>query len=586
MRQTKKKITSQVSWNFQPVSPESYHEGRNERFHVINNRRYNSHGQRIFRDLQLFSGIGGGSLGFKDALVEYGGETGRFENIIGIDADPGACQNYEAITGSKSVCMDLFSREQFIAFHGVEPPEGWREVTGRDLLAACGYIYPDVIFTSPPCKGFSGLLPERSAKSAKYQALNELTIRGIQLCLNAFQDDLPSLFILENVPRIRTRGKFILKRIEKLLESHGYAVSPQERRVYDAGAFGGLGATRKRFLLVARLTTKVSNFLHLPEAHPLKTIGNVLEQLPLPGDLVAGGPMHKIQKLAFKTALRLALIPAGEDWRSLKRIDYTKLRLFNMDSSVSVDIGNMELNINSENGKTNLYRVQRYDEPAGCVTGSAGPSNGGTCIADPMLKERDSRHPGVYRVVPNNEPSPCITGTRFGSGAPAYSDKRTAKEAMDLLLGCSPRAGTYGVQEWDETGKTVTGSCDVHAGTASVADPRTPNDNERGIWIIISEDGTWHRPLTTYELAMLQGFPTHLQDGRPFQLIGSKKDQKWREWIGNAVPPRAAQAIAEQMMATLMASEQNEFLMTWNEVWVSPVIQSMIYDEPVVSWVH
>lgn len=29
---------------------------------------------------------------------------------------------------------------------------------------------------------------------------------------------------------------------------------------------------------------------------------------------------------------------------------------------------------------------------------------------------------------------------------------------------------------------------------------------EAGKWIIISPDGTWHRPLTTFELAMLRGF--------------------------------------------------------------------------------
>ncbi|MEV2910833.1 hypothetical protein ABNF65_20025 [Paenibacillus larvae] len=54
---------------------------------------------------------------------------------------------------------------------------------------------------------------------------------------------------------------------------------------------------------------------------------------------------------------------------------------------------------------------------------------------------------------------------------------------------------------------------------------------------------------------MLQGFPRFLSDDRPFQLIGRNRDNKWREWIGNVVPPKAAQMIAEEMLVTLLAKD-------------------------------
>lgn len=577
-----------LSWNFKPIPPETF---RSKPAGASQQRPRDSFGTRVYRDLQLFAGIGGGSLGFKTARGEYGGELGRFENIIGIDADPGACLNYEQITGSTAVRMDLFSRKQYIDFHGIEPPEHWREITGYDLLEACGFVYPDVVFTSPPCKGFSGLLPEKSANTKKYMALNELTIRGIELCLEAFQDNLPGLFIMENVPRIRTRGKHILKRIEKLLEKHGYILAPEEQRVYDAGAFGGLGQTRKRYLMVARLIGRVHNFLHLPERKPLRTLGEIIEDLPFPGDVVAGGPLNRIQNLAFKTWKRLALIPAGGDWRDLNLVDYEKLRLLHVDDSAHAEddrISNLSLQING-NGKKNLYRVQRINDAAACITGSAGPSNGAACFSDPCLKEREGRHPGVYRIIRTDEPSPCVTGTRFGSGAPAMSDPRV-----------SSRAGRYTdqfrMQDPRKPAATVTGVTDVQSGAQLVADQREsavaytktlqnssfPAEDDRGVWIIIAEDGTWHRPLTTFELAMLQGFPQQLRDGRPFQLMGSSSDAKWREWIGNAVPPKTAAAIAEEMLVTLMASENDEFLMSWNDIWVSPDADESVEQR----WIH
>lgn len=105
---------------------------------------------------------------------------------------------------------------------------------------------------------------------------------------------------------------------------------------------------------------------------------------------------------------------------------------------------------------------------------------------------------------------------------------------------------------------------------AAVADPRVPGDREAGTWVIIAEDGTWHRPLTTYELAMLQGFPQHLPDGRPFQLEGCS-DAKAREYIGNAVPVQAAEAMGNVILIAMASAEAGvTFELSWDPVWVLP----------------
>jgi len=80
-------------------------------------------------------------------------------------------------------------------------------------------------------------------------------------------------------------------------------------------------------------------------------------------------------------------------------------------------------------------------------------------------------------------------------------------------------------------------------------------------------DGTWHRPLTTYELAALQGFPV----GPDFEMDGTSHTS-WRERIGNAVPPPAAQAIAGVMgQVLLLAATGTTFTLASTPIWVREV---------------
>nr|WP_246309271.1 DNA cytosine methyltransferase [Paenibacillus frigoriresistens] len=580
----------------------------------------------------LFGGIGGGALGFEGARAEYMGKIAKFQNICSIDADPVVCKNYEKITnGGKSIQMDLFDRQQYTDFFGKEPAADWHEATPWDIWQAFGEQVPDVIFTSPPCKGFSGLLPEKSASTKKYQALNLLTIRGIDISLAACRDyggELPALFLLENVPRIMSRGKKILDRIKATLQKYGYVVNDE---THDCGEIGGLGQHRKRYLLIARNEQRMSSFVYKPEKKPLKTIGDVIGKLPLPGDEVNGGPMHRVPMLQRKTWERLAFIPAGGDWRDLEKVEFEKYRLEHAPraGAWAVDDWNETgrtvtggAGVGRSNGLSavndprtgfkngthaSIYRVSKSDEPAPTVTGAMRPNNGSLCVGDPRLNERESRHPGVYRIVRADETAPCVTGTRFGSGAIAIADPMLntrsqrypgtfrvedwnesantilgqtdvqcgAPSINDPRLGCAPRSGSYGVQKWDEPATTVTGSGDVHSGSTAIADPRIPDHNERCVMVIIAEDGTWHRPMTTYELAALQGFPSHLPDGRPFQLEGCS-DAKAREYVGNAVPPDAAQGMANViLMAMVLSSIGTAFTLSWDEVWVAPSEKEM-----------
>ena len=630
----------------------------------------------VYRALHLFSGIGGGSLGFKQARFNWRGVVGRFENVLAIDSDPGACESYRKITGGGIECWDLFSRDQYRRFHGCEPPEGWREITPADISEACNGVAPDVVFTSPPCKGLSGLLPQASAKLDRYQALNELTLRGIKLLLDAFRDQPAKVFLLENVPRIKSRGKHLLKNIVVLLQSAGYAV---DLRDHDCGELGGLGQRRKRFLLIARHQKSIKPFIYQPASQPLKTIGDIIGHLPMP-DCAESGPMHRLPRLKWLTWLRLALIPAGGDWRDLQKISPDEYRIFcepawgTTGGPYSVQdwqrpgatvTGNCRITgsspacvadprvksdarsgyqqvapwgetagtvtaasrVSKSNGvaviadprlnhepRPGVYRVLDINETSGAVTGGAGVglSNGPQAIADPRLHKNKSNYngsPGLYGVNSWDGQMPAVTGmarvscsntptaiadprlpeskgvytnryrvVRWNSHAPTVTGDTDiqcgAPSIEDPRLGCEPYAGSYGVQGWNKTSLTVSGSMDLHAGAAAISDPRIPDQNDRPDPppVIIALDDTWHRPLTTLELAALQSFPVRLEDGSPLVLAG-KSDSKWREWIGNAVPPAAARAIAASIgTALLQADAEETFVLGMTDIWVRPQV--------------
>lgn len=624
-----------------------------------------------FTEFHLFCGIGGGALGAASARATWLGCYGSIRTLGGIDFDPAACADFERFTGIPATCLDLFDREQYTAFHGKQPPPEWREAMPEDIFRAAGGVCPDIIFSSPPCKGFSGLLPSASAGSEKYQALNRLTTRAVRLTLEAFAHDLPAVFLLENVPRIRTRGADLLEEIKRLLHGHGYRVTDSD---HDCGEIGGLGQRRKRYLMIARNPKKLAPFIYQPPKRPLKTIGDVIGPLALPDD-PSLGPMHRLPRLKWLTWLRLALIPAGGDWRDLQKITPEEYRIAHVphgggpwgvqdwnepgatvtgSSSVkgSNAVAVADPRINSDSAYfPRAYQVDNMDAPARTVTGGQTPSAGGISIADPRLNEKVGYNgsPGLYGVNAWDQPAKAVTGgmrvpcsntpaaiadprvpekggrhfshlrvngwvepgntvtgsTHVANGAPSIGDPRlhhvprpgvyrilrmdeTAptvtcgagvgtsngpQAVADHRLGCIPRGNTkgpLGVQKWEKPSATVFGSLDVHAGPAALADPRIPGNNERPDPppVIVALDGTWHRPLTTLELLALQSFPVRFADGSPVVLTG-KSDSKWRERIGNAVPPDASRGIHEQILLAMVQHIAGEtYTLGTTPVWV------------------
>ncbi|MCO5109982.1 MAG: DNA cytosine methyltransferase [Burkholderiaceae bacterium] len=398
----------------------------------------------------LFGGSGAGAAGFKDADPSIGSIKGRMVVLGGMDVDRLACADFKMLTGVEQACVDLFSLEQYRAWNGCMPPEGWREATVDTVRAAAQWQAPDIVFLSAPCKGFSGLQSPTRAATAKYVALNELTLRGVWLMLEAFGDDLPGLIVFENVPRIATRGRYLLDQIIGMLQHYGYAVA---ETTHDCGELGdGLGQSRRRYLMVARLVRKVPPFLYEPPKRPLRSVGEVLGHMPLPGDPL-GGPMHRMPGLAWKTWVRLAFVEAGSDWRSLNRL--------------RVENGHLADYLLVPAMHHGVLGVNRWEEPTGVVASASRPANGAFSVADPRFEPsaawKDGQALGVRRW---GEPTGTVAGqTGPLQGAYSVADPRHG--------GPAKHSNEFRIVPWADAARAVTSA---HGSGQAVADPRGGDD--------------------------------------------------------------------------------------------------------------
>lgn len=235
----------------------------------------------------------------------------------------------------------------------------------------------------------------------------------------------------------------------------------------------------------------------------------------------------------------------------------------------------------------NVYRVVRWDGTASTVTAGTAPSSGGLAVADPRAGE-GWRGKGKYRVTRFDEPGGAvIAASTTGNGAFAVADPRAALRRGD---GAYLTSGHYGVVPWGAPAGAVTGAAGHDNGPFNVADPREvalagelPAGDRRLVAIIRALDGTWHRPFTTLELAALQSL---VDPGEPLELSGTS-DSAWREWIGNAVPPYAAEAIASVMgRALLLAMSGETFALDAMPVWVRPLGVAVAVDVPAEGWIQ
>jgi site-specific DNA-cytosine methylase len=186
--------------------------------------------------------------------------------------------------------------------------------------------------------------------------------------------------------------------------------------------------------------------------------------------------------------------------------------------------------------RADAYGVQGFQREAATITAHFKVDNSRAAVADPRLV-----HP-EYVVLSYEETKRIVDGEVQIPFAIVDPEFPTEPLAIVESLESPPfRWVEHVTESVTKAGKVVR---------------KVKRVRETVALVLISADGTWHRPLTTLELAVLQAFPAEhkgkpLDFGVPPGARGDVATTRAREVVGNAVPPAVARAMAEQMLLSL-----------------------------------
>lgn len=158
--------------------------------------------------------------------------------------------------------------------------------------------------------------------------------------------------------------------------------------------------------------------------------------------------MHRIPALQWKTRVRLALVEAGKDWRSLDRL--------------AIEDGYLRDFVIVPEAFSGYLGVHGWDDSAGTVAGQSGPTNGAFSVADPRSKAGALQYQ-QYGVRRWDDSSGAIIGVKSpGQGTFSVADPR----------GSAMGHGKYNVTRWDGSARTVIAGSTTGQGAFAVQDPR------------------------------------------------------------------------------------------------------------------
>lgn len=582
--------------------------------------------------VHMFCGSGGGALGLARASAVLGTHEASFRTLGGVDFDPGAAADFERLLGAPCVVGDVHEMQpaELLRVFGTEVPDfvlssppcksfsallskaksGQPEYVRMAELAIKGVHLMLAAWPEPPKLFFLENVPRivSRGKAMLAQLRAVLTAYGYSIA-----EGVHDCGEVGGLAQHRRRW-FLVARHRTSLPRVVY--QPPKQRVLGCGEVLGelpvpLGDGGPMHVMPRISTLSWCRLAAIPAGGDWRD---------LPGVVPAEGKRRDVHRRHMVV-----------DWSD------PAPTIGGSGSNGACGVADPRLAppkaLRHETGYHNNYRVIDWHEPANCITSATRPGSGAPTVADPRLAlgvTADNAgsfagRPGLLGVTAWGDPAPTVISRQ----AVASSNTPAAVADPRLGLTCAPRSGAYGVMGWQDPAPTVAGHAALDNSTATVADPRAYHRGVMGVqhWgepsctvtgaaaptrgafsvadpraavaqytladldqllgagdprrppgevpVIMAADGTWHRPLTTLELAALQGFPTRVA-GQWLVLSGSSTTA-WRERIGNAIPVGAAQAIGEQMLRALLAGDLGQlFELSADPVWVAPHLHGAV----------
>lgn len=199
--------------------------------------------------IDLFSGVGGLSLGFHQA---------GFDVVRAFDAEQRHVETYCRNFGDRGSVMDL------------------GKASGDELLDMCD-LRPgdvDVVFGGPPCQGFS-----YGGRRNPYDSRNRLLLHFIRLVAEI----RPRLFVMENVAGLLSSiGESKLKRLLERAHEAGYNVR-YPVQILDASRYGVPQRRHRVFVIGAKRGCRLPRYPTPShgQRRPSPTVAEAISDLPI-----------------------------------------------------------------------------------------------------------------------------------------------------------------------------------------------------------------------------------------------------------------------------------------------------------------
>jgi DNA (cytosine-5)-methyltransferase 1 len=160
----------------------------------------------------------------------------------------------------------------------------------------------DLLAGGPPCQGFS----VQRGRTTSDDPRNALVASYAKLIDEVY----PRVFMMENVPGLAgERGGGALLPLWEVTERLGYRVF---KRIVDAQDYG-VPQRRKRFVVIGVREDVEADFSWPVQLEPVRrTVRDVIEWLPAPGDATANLPMHRADRLSAINLQRIEFLSAGQ----------------------------------------------------------------------------------------------------------------------------------------------------------------------------------------------------------------------------------------------------------------------------------
>jgi len=283
----------------------------------------------FFKLGELFCGLGGISLGAKNAVPVSNGSEWAIKHVWATDYDKDSCETYRL-----NICP--------------ETPKSviCRDIRKLDLNVLANISDIDILAFGFPCNDFS-VVGEQKGMNGVYGPLYAYGVKALEY----FR---PKCFLAENVGGLRNSndGKDFQTILNNLFDT-GYSVFPH---LYKFEHYG-IPQTRHRIIIIGiRKDVKACFGIPSPElfSHIDNSSKNAIENPKIPPD----APNHDFAKQSARVIERLKYIKPGEN-------------------AFTADIPK-HLRLNVKGAKiSQIYKRLEPDKPAYTVTGSGG---GGTHV--------------------------------------------------------------------------------------------------------------------------------------------------------------------------------------------------------------